>query len=66
MNSTEGYEKVGRKYVKDLKTSSSCAFPPCPKCSTGFLVPLSNPRGNRIVFSFWKCINSDCGHMIGS
>ena len=52
-------------YVKYLKRSASCVFPPCPKCSMGFLVPFSfNQTG--MIFYKWRCTNSNCGHMIGS
>ena len=41
-------------------------FPPCLKCNTGVLVPLSDygRDGASIHYKAWACTNPDCGFNI--
>ncbi len=41
-------------------------FPPCLKCSTGLLLPLSDygREGASIRYKAWVCSNPDCGFNI--
>ncbi len=42
------------------------ALPQCKKCSTGFLIPLSDygRDGATIQFKAWVCTNPECGFNI--
>ena len=41
-------------------------FPPCMKCNTGILLPLSDygQEGATVIFKAWACNNPDCGFSI--
>ncbi len=42
------------------------AFPPCQRCDTGHLVPLSDfgSQGAAIHYKAWVCTNGHCGYNI--
>ena len=39
-------------------------FPPCQRCDTGHLVPLSDfgSQGASILYKAWVCTNAHCGY----
>ncbi len=41
-------------------------FPPCQRCSTGTLVPLSDfgGQGAAVHYKAWVCTNPECGYNI--
>jgi hypothetical protein len=42
---------------------NGAGFPPCGRCETGWLVPLSDfgGQGAPIHYKAWVCTNPDCG-----
>ena len=45
---------------------SDLEFPPCQKCNSGKLLPLSDygRDGATITYKAWACTNPDCGFSI--
>jgi hypothetical protein len=41
-------------------------IPPCLKCGTGFLVPLSDygEQGSSVAYKAWACVNPKCGFSV--
>ena len=46
--------------------SEERSFPPCLKCNTGLLLPMSDygREGASIRYKAWVCSNPDCGYNI--
>ena len=49
-----------------VDSNELCGFPPCQRCDSGHLVPLSDfgSQGASIHYKAWVCSNPACGYNI--